>query len=70
VPGYPVGMSIAPPSSHGLLRLAAGPVSAVLVTLIPLGLEPAAHATAGIATWMAIWWMTEAVPIPVTSLLP
>ena len=64
-------MSIAPSSSHGLLRLAAGPVSAVLVTLIPLpGLEPAAHATAGIATWMAIWWMTEAVPIPVTSLLP
>jgi len=64
-------MSIAPPSSHGLLRLAAGPVSAVLVTLIPLpGLEPAAQATAGIAIWMAIWWMTEAVPIPVTSLLP
>ena len=54
-----------------MLRLVAGPASAVLITLIPLpGLEPAAQATAGIATWMAIWWMTEAVPIPVTSLLP
>ena len=54
-----------------MLRLVAGPASAVLITLIPLpGLEPAAQVTAGIATWMAIWWMTEAVPIPVTSLLP
>lgn len=25
---------------------------------------------AGCALWMAIWWMTEAAPIPVTSLLP
>lgn len=25
---------------------------------------------AGIALWMALWWMTEAAPIPVTSLLP
>ena len=64
-------MSVAPTSSNGILRLVAGPASAILITLIPLpGLEPAAQATAGIATWMAIWWMTEAVPIPVTSLLP
>jgi sodium-dependent dicarboxylate transporter 2/3/5 len=30
----------------------------------------AARATAAIATWMAVWWMTEAVHIAVTSLLP
>ena len=64
-------MSVAPTSSHRLSRLIAGPAAAVLVALIPLpGLEPAAQLTAAIAVWMAIWWMTEAVPIPVTSLLP
>lgn len=25
---------------------------------------------AGLVAWMAIWWITEAVPIPVTSILP
>ena len=31
---------------------------------------PLAQTTAGIAALMAVWWMTEAVPLPVTSLLP
>ena len=26
--------------------------------------------TAGIALWMATWWITEAVPLPVTALIP
>ncbi|MCB2199105.1 SLC13 family permease [bacterium] len=26
--------------------------------------------TAGVAVWMAVWWLTEAVPLAVTSLLP
>ncbi len=26
--------------------------------------------TAAVASWMAVWWMTEAVAIPVTALLP
>ena len=32
--------------------------------------DPAAGRMAAIAAWMACWWITEAVPIPVTSLLP
>ncbi|MCJ8138769.1 SLC13 family permease [Falsirhodobacter halotolerans] len=34
------------------------------------GLGPDARTVAAIATLMAIWWMTEAVPLSVTSLLP
>jgi sodium-dependent dicarboxylate transporter 2/3/5 len=34
------------------------------------GLESAASITLGIAVWTALWWIFEAVPIPVASLLP
>lgn len=48
-----------------------GPLVAVALTfLIPNSLAFEGRAVAGIAIWMAMWWMTEAVPIPVTSLLP
>jgi sodium-dependent dicarboxylate transporter 2/3/5 len=51
----------------------AGPLLALLVYLY-LGsldsLTPEASKTAAIATLMAVWWMTEAIPLPVTSLLP
>ncbi len=33
-------------------------------------LTPAARATVAMLVWMAIWWMTEAVPIEATALLP
>ena len=36
----------------------------------PAGLEPAAWRTAAVAVLMAVWWMTEAIPIPATALLP
>ena len=36
----------------------------------PAGLEPGAWRVAAVAMLMAAWWMTEAVPIAVTSLLP
>lgn len=34
------------------------------------GLSAEGIAVAAVATWMAIWWMTEAVPLAVTALLP
>ncbi len=36
----------------------------------PPGLEPAAWATGALLIWMAVWWATEPIPIPATSLLP
>ncbi|MBC8352139.1 MAG: DASS family sodium-coupled anion symporter [Planctomycetes bacterium] len=50
-----------------------GPLIAIhcylhLITLEPSTPEP--WVVAAIAVLMAIWWMTEAVPLPVTSMLP
>lgn len=48
-----------------------GPVAgAALALILPDSLAFEGRAVAGCALWMAIWWMTEAAPIPVTSLLP
>lgn len=50
---------------------ALGPVAgAALALVLPDSLVFEGRAVAGCALWMAIWWMTEAAPIPVTSLLP
>ncbi len=48
----------------------AGPVAAFTVYLLMRhhGATPAIMA--GLVAWMALWWITEAVPIPVTSILP
>ncbi|KZN39055.1 SLC13 family permease [Pseudoalteromonas luteoviolacea] len=36
----------------------------------PEGLSEQGWRTAGLAMWLAVWWVSEAVPIPVTSLVP
>jgi sodium-dependent dicarboxylate transporter 2/3/5 len=36
----------------------------------PAGFEPAAWRVAAVAVLMAIWWATEALPIPATAMLP
>ena len=43
---------------------------AFLVIPAPADLEPEAWHTAGVGLLMAIWWISEAIPIPATSLLP
>lgn len=67
--GRPV--DVEPVSSRRWWLLVLGPLVAVVVTaLLPGSLSLEGRAVAGIALWMAIWWMTEAAPIPVTSMLP
>lgn len=64
-----------------LIGLVAGPIAAILVfatlpeqyanatgAVVPLG--AAARVTASLAIWMATWWMTEAIPVYATALLP
>jgi solute carrier family 13 (sodium-dependent dicarboxylate transporter), member 2/3/5 len=48
----------------------AGPAAALLLLLLPLPLEPLARRTAAVAALMAVWWLTEAVPIAATALVP
>jgi len=49
-----------------------GPLAFVLMLLMPApaGLDPAAWQVAALGVWMATWWITEAIPIPATALLP
>ena len=66
----------ATPDSPGTFRrrmigLVAGPVLAVLLyLLLPDDLGHPGALTAAIAILMATWWMTEAIPIPATALIP
>lgn len=47
-----------------------GPICAFLVFITPIaGLSPQAHTLLSIMTLVALWWITEPIPIPVTSLL-
>jgi len=50
----------------------AGPLLLLLtlVTPEPAGLSEAGWRTAGVGLLMAVWWVTEALPIPATALLP
>lgn len=54
------------------IALLIGPASAaVMLNMAPqAGMSAAAWKTTAVAVWMALWWVTEAVPIPVTALLP
>ena len=42
----------------------------LLILPIPSGLNTSAWSVAAVVTLMAIWWATEAIPVPVTALLP
>ncbi len=60
------------PMSLRIPAIVAGPIAAILIyaLLSGSGLEHDARAVAGIGVWMALWWMTEAIPLAATSLIP
>jgi len=49
-----------------------GPLAFALtiISTAPAGMSAQAWLVAGLVVWMAAWWMTEAVPLSVTALLP
>ena len=54
-----------------LVGLFGGVLLAVLVyAIMPTDIEIWPRLTAATAVLMAVWWMTEAIPIPATSLIP
>lgn len=60
---------------YGLRKKAGFVVGPLLFALImlaptPTGLAPNAQAVGAVTAWVATWWMSEAIPIPATSLLP
>lgn len=64
-----------PPRSYGpvqLIGLILGPLLFLLILLFfhPEDLSQAGLGVLASTAWIAVWWMTEAIPIPVTSLLP
>ncbi len=66
------GKLIAISSPRRAVGLFLGPFlfSLALLTPCPAGMTPEAKRVAAIALLMATWWVTEAIPIPATSLLP
>ena len=55
------------------LFLLCGPLLLLLTILLPAPateMSQAAWMVTGLMAWMVLWWITEIVPIPVTSLLP
>jgi sodium-dependent dicarboxylate transporter 2/3/5 len=52
--------------------LIVGPVAAAILFALPTpaGLSPAGWRLAATAVLMAVWWATEALPIPVTAFIP
>ena len=59
-------------NKHQWLYVLLGPLLFLLVKLLPtpIDLSPAAHNVLACTAWLVIWWLTEALPIAITSLLP
>lgn len=70
----PAEQSISVPSRsiNKLIGLILGPLCFVLILVfVDLdGLNAQGHAVLASTAWIAIWWISEAIPIAVTSLLP
>ncbi|MEC9242446.1 MAG: anion permease, partial [Gemmatimonadota bacterium] len=68
-----------PPGDHGpgMRRIQwagfiGGAIAFLLILVLPApeGLTPTGWRTAAVAVLMAVWWMTEAIPITATALIP
>jgi sodium-dependent dicarboxylate transporter 2/3/5 len=60
------------PALYQRAGLFLGPLAAVALYIFfrPEGLPDEAVLVAAIGAWMAIWWATEAIPVPITAFLP
>ncbi|MEM9327973.1 MAG: SLC13 family permease [Bacteroidota bacterium] len=54
------------------ISIALGPIVFIVLQLLgkPAGMEAEAYHVLTATAWIAIWWITEAIPIAVTALLP
>lgn len=59
-------------STQKSIFLILGPLLFIVLQLFepPAGMTTSAYSLLGITLWMALWWVTESVPIAVTALLP
>ncbi len=53
-----------------ILTLLSGPAAAAVVFFLVQRYGELPARMAGVVVWMAVWWITEAVPLAVTALLP
>ena len=44
--------------------------SIILLLPVPAGLSPEAWRVLALAAWILVWWISEAMPIALTALLP
>ncbi|MDP2327235.1 MAG: SLC13 family permease [Dehalococcoidia bacterium] len=60
------------PPSVRVVGLVLGPVLFGLVMVLPRaeGLSADGRTTAAVAVWMAVWWVSRAIPLAATALLP
>ena len=66
------GTAAGPKTPFQRAGLVIGPLAFVLLLLLPApdGLAREGWVVVALLVLMAVWWVTEAVPIPITSLLP
>ncbi|WP_053218522.1 SLC13 family permease [Virgibacillus senegalensis] len=70
--GMPEGKAPDRPGKRQRIGLLTGPLLFLVVLLFfhPSGLDQSGVAILASTLWIAVWWITEAIPIPATSILP